>query len=155
MGFLGNKLCLGRWRSFFAYAAEEFVSIAFAAPAFHRIQFRIDFWKLDKAMTELAIYSEEELLQAVAYIRAGMTGNGSIFLTWLETDLWYMNTVNTFGARPEMSISLPAFGEREQKLQLRGIKDTVDLRMSQDAYELVLLSSELRYAHDSKGVILC
>ncbi len=96
---------------------------------------------------------DDELAAATEAIAKGMTGNGWITFTWLESELFYVNTTNQFGAQLEFSIDLPAYGSRQPQRALE-LSDLLEMRMTSEGYyELVLLTREQRYSsHSMRGI---
>jgi hypothetical protein len=117
-------------------------------PPFHRYQFRIGITNLADALVDAGIYSKDEIAQHASelYKTLGNTSTGYITFTWLEADLFYMNTTGFFSDHPEWTIYLEPFGERAKTLDnLRhGMPDGIELRRGGSGYELVLIKSEHR-----------
>jgi hypothetical protein len=86
-----------------------------------------------------------------------MTGRGWIIFTWLEPELFYINTTNHYSSSLEINIDLPAYGARESKPGME-LADMIEMRRTGEGYELVLLTREQRYCwpHTTrdKGLVL-
>jgi hypothetical protein len=129
---------------------------AFAKPAFRRYQFSIGI-NFATALKSAGLYSEE-LDEASKAIGNEMPGKGWIVFTWLEPELWYVNTSNLFSSPLELHIDLPAFGTRQPQRPPE-LSDSVEMRLAEGGgYELVLLTREQRYCWPEstrdKGVVL-
>ena len=115
---------------------------------FQRIQVRIGLTDLGQAFVDAGIYSEEEIRQSGGAIwhSLGPYSNGYITFTWLEQDLFFMNTASAFSESAELTISLRPFGRRAEELgnPLQKLPDCIELRGWEHAYELVLIKSEHR-----------
>jgi hypothetical protein len=124
-------------------AGEEFWKEAFAPRPFTRLQFRIRL-NVGEALQDAGLYGED-LSEAVGLISTGMEGRGWIVFTWLERELFYVNTTNHYSSTLEISIDLPAYGAREKKRTFE-LSDMIEMRMTDQGYEVVLLTREQLYS---------
>lgn len=110
---------------------------------FQRVQFRIGLTHFGQALIDAGIYSEEEIKQVSSALwdSLGKYSSGYITFTWLQQDLFFMNTSSIFSSVAELSIGLIPFGSRKTSW---GSPDSIELRDRGDAYELVLIKSENR-----------
>jgi hypothetical protein len=135
---------------------EDFWKTAFKPRPFTRLQFRIGISYIGLALRDAGLYGEE-LSEAVALVSSGMTGRGWIIFTWLEPELFYINTTNHYSSSLEINIDLPAYGARESKHGME-LADMIEMRRTGEGYELVLLTREQRYCwpHTTrdKGLVL-
>lgn len=137
------------------FADEQFKGAVFAPP-FVRFQFRFQLDYLGRAIKEAGIYEDDEFKEAMPAIFAGMAGHGSIVVTWLERELFYVNTTNHYSSTMETIIDLPSYGTRGQN-GILDLPDILEMRMAAEGYELVLLTREQRYASRrtrDKGIVL-
>lgn len=115
---------------------------------FQRVQFRIGLTHFSQALVDAGIYSEDELKRdsGVVWESLGSHSSGYITFTWLQPDLFFMNTASTFSEFAELTISLKPLGRRSEELgnPLRKLPDCIELRGREDAYELILIKSENR-----------
>jgi hypothetical protein len=115
---------------------------------FQRVQFRISLIHLGQALVDAGISSEDEIKQnnEALWDSLGPYSSGYITFTWLEQDLFFMNTGSVFSEFAELTISLKPFGRRADEIgnPLRHLPDCIELRSKGDAYELVLIKSENR-----------
>lgn len=154
-GFSWRQALIGGVALLIWQSADEMFKAAYAKPPFTRFQFRLGIEHLGRALVAAGLYGDE-LEAAAGAIYAGMTGKGWIIFTWLEPDLFYVNTTDRFSSTLEVSIDLPAFGARlpEREFQLA---DMIEMQSSAKGYELVLLSREQRYGRSGsgdKGIVL-
>jgi len=135
---------------------EDVWKAAFTARPFTRLQFRIGISNIGLALQEAGLYGDE-LSEAAGLISNGMTGRGWIIFTWLEPELFYVNTTNHYSSKLEISIDLPVYGEREAKHTFE-LPDMIEMRRTGEGYELVLLTREDRYCWPNttrdKGLVL-
>jgi len=86
-----------------------------------------------------------------------MTGRGWVTFTWLEPELFYINTTNYYTSSLEINIDLPAYGARESKHGTE-LTDMIEMRSTGEGYELGLLTREQRYCWPDttrdKGLVL-
>ena len=115
---------------------------------FQRVQFRIGLTNLGQALVDAGIYSEDEVKQDkdALWESLGAYSSGYITFTWLQQDLFFMNTASSFAEFAELTISLKPFGRRAEEIgnPHRRLPDCIELRGKGDAYELVLIKSENR-----------
>ena len=143
-GFSWRAVLLGGLAILIWQYGDEVWRAAFAKPAFTRIQFRFGLNFLANALQDAGIYLDE-LPEAAQALSDGLKGRGWIIFTWLEPELFYLDTENHFSSTLELSIDLASFGSRmpERVFQL---SDMVELRSTSDGYELALVTREQRYA---------
>lgn len=139
----------------FHYADEQFGRAFTDNRSFTRYQFAISITNLGAALQAAGLYTDE--LPAMPSIYAGMSGKGGIVFTWLESQLFFINTTNQFESHLEFFIDVPAHGSRNSERSLE-LSDTLEMRMTNEAYELVLLTREERYSWPEttrgKGLVL-
>ena len=115
---------------------------------FQRVQFRISLIHLGQALIDAGIFSDDEikLNNGALWDSLGPYSSGYITFTWLERDLFFMNTASVFSEFAELTISLKPFGRRADEIgnPLRHLPDCIELRSKEDGYELVLIKSENR-----------
>lgn len=115
---------------------------------FQRVQFRISLIHLGQALIDAGIFSDDEIKQnnGALWDSLGPYSSGYITFTWLEQDLFFMNTASVFSEFAELTISLKPFGRRADEIgnPLRHLPDCIELRSKEDGYELVLIKSENR-----------
>lgn len=143
--FSWRQVLIGGFALLICQFAEEQFKAAVLAPPFVRFQFRFDLHYLGRAIKEAGIYGDDEFKEAMPAIFAEMPGHGSIVVTWLERELFYVNTTNHYSSTMELSISLPSYGTRENKRTFE-LSDIIEMRMTGEGYELVLLTREQRYS---------
>jgi hypothetical protein len=135
---------------------EDVWKAAFTPRPFTRLQFRIGISHIGLALQEAGLYGDE-LSEAVGVIVKGMTGRGWIIFTWLEPELFYVNTTNQYSSKLEIDIDLPMYGAREPK-HSGELSDMIEMRSTVEGYELVLLTREERYSWPDmtrgKGLVL-
>jgi hypothetical protein len=139
----------------FHYADEQF-GVAFTNNRpFTRYQFAISVTNLGGALQAAGLYKDE--LPAMSSLYESMSGKGGMVFTWLESELFFINTTNQFESHLEFFIDVPAQGSRKSERGFE-LSDTLEMRMSTDAYELVLLTREDRYSWPDttrgKGLVL-
>ena len=85
---------------------------------FQRVQFRIGLNHFRQALIGAGIYSEDELEpdNGVVWESLGSHSSGYITFTWLQPDLFFMNTASTFSEFAELTISLKPLGRRAEEL---------------------------------------
>jgi hypothetical protein len=118
---------------------------------FQRVQFRIGLTHLGQALVDAGIYTEDEIKQnnGALWDSLGPYSSGYITFTWLEQDLFFMNTASVFSEFAELTISLKPLGRRaEQSGNRLQLSDCIELR-GKDGYELLLIKSESRCGWDS------
>ena len=129
-------------------AGSELLQRAKQKAKFQRVQFRIGLTHLGQALVDAGIYTEDEIKQnnGALWDSLGPYSSGYITFTWLEQDLFFMNTASVFSEFAELTISLKPFGRRADEIgnPLRHLPDCIELRGKGDAYELVLIKSENR-----------
>ncbi len=129
---------------------------AYTKPPFHRYQFRLGIGHIGLALRDADLYGEE-LSEAASLICSGMTGRGWVTFTWLEPELFYINTTNYYTSSLEINIDLPAYGARESKHGTE-LTDMIEMRSTGEGYELGLLTREQRYCWPDttrdKGLVL-
>jgi len=134
---------------------DYFWVVAFAARPFTRFQFRIGL-NIGQALHDAGLYGEE-LSEAVKLISNGMEGRSWITFTWLDPELFYINTTNQYSSTLEISIDLPAHGQRASKRTFE-LSDQIEMRTTTEGYELVLLTREQLYSWSQstrgKGLVL-
>jgi len=115
---------------------------------FQRVQFRIGLTHLGQALIDAGIYTEDEVKQDkdALWESLGAYSSGYITFTWLQQDLFFMNTASSFAEFAELTISLKPFGRRAVVVgsPSHQLPDCIELRGKGDAYELVLIKSENR-----------
>ena len=126
----------------FHYADEQFGAAFTNNRPFIRYQFAISVTNLGGALQAAGLYTDE--LPAMPSIYEGMSGKGGMVFTWLEPELFFINTTNQFESHLEFFIDVPADGSRKSERPLE-LSDTLEMRMTAEAYELVLLTREQRY----------
>jgi hypothetical protein len=129
---------------------------AFAPQPFTRYQFRIQISHLGLALKDAGLY-DGEIPEAVEHIYKGMSGHGSVIFTWLESELFFVNTTNHYSSRLEITMDLPAYRAREAAHRSQ-LADMIEMRRTNEGYELVLLTREQRYSDfgntRDKGLVL-
>jgi hypothetical protein len=129
-------------------AGSELLQRAKQKAKFQRVQFRIGLTHLGQALVDAGIYSEEEVKQDkdALWESLGAYSSGYITFTWLQQDLFFMNTASCFAELAELTISLKPFGRRALEVgkPSHRLPDCIELRGKGDAYELVLIKSENR-----------
>ena len=134
--------------------ADDQFKAAFTGRPFIKYQFQIALSNLAAALQAAGLYEDEP--EAIAAIYESMTGKGYITFTWLEPELFYVHTTDQFKTGLEFSIDLPPFGTR--KPERYELSDMLEMRMTGEGYELVLLTREQRYCWPEttrgKGVVL-
>ena len=140
---LGGALVVGIWN-----LGLELLRHDERKRRFQRIQFRIGLTHLGQALVDPGIYSEHEVKQnnGALWDSLGSYSSGYITFTWLQQDLFFMNTASVFSEFAALTISLKPFGKRAEEIgnPLRQLPDCIELRGRGDAYELVLIKSENR-----------
>jgi hypothetical protein len=156
-GFSWRQLLFGFVAIFLCSLGNELWSRAFSSQPFNRIQFRIELSHLGRAVEKAGIYPEGEIESTEYKISKEITGNGRIVFTWLEPSLFYINTTNFFCSTLSLNLSVPPFCERAEKLRSH-LPDLLEIRTSNDGYELVFLTSEQQYcwpeSTSDKGLVL-
>lgn len=92
---------------------NEFWKSARAERPFARFQFRIGL-NMSEALHDAELY-KDELSEAVGTVSKDMAGRSWIVFTWLEPELFYVNTTNQYSSTLEINIDLPAYGDRVSK----------------------------------------
>lgn len=145
------------WRSVIvAFAAislwgvgNSFWKAAFAPRAFIRFQFRIGL-NISQALHDAGLYGDE-LSEASAQISEGIAGHGWIVFTWLEPELFYINTTNLYSSRLDISIGLPSYGARV--IEGTFTSDQIEMRTTMEGYELVLQTREQLFSSEPRRSI--
>jgi hypothetical protein len=154
-GFSWRQVFLGGLAIFMWGLGAEIWKTAFATPGFTRIQFRIGL-EIGKALHDAGLYADE-LPQASSIISEKLIGNGWIIFTWLESELFFLNTINRYSSTLDFSIDLPMVGIRQPERRYE-LTDMIEMRSATDGYELVLLTREDRYCWPdstrNKGLVL-
>jgi hypothetical protein len=117
---------------------NNFWKTAFPTRAFIRFQFRIVL-NISQALHDAGLYGDE-LSEASALISEGLAGHGSIVFTWLEPELFYINTTNLYSSRLDIHFDLPAYGARANEPTFT--RDRIEMRYTMEGYELVLQTGE-------------
>jgi hypothetical protein len=131
---------------------EKLWGLAFRPPPFRRWQFRIALSDLASALKDAGLYDDDELEAAASLSYKEMLGRGFIIFTWMEPELFFINTTNLYSSHLEISIDLPGYRERAPTREFQ-LADMIELRLASSSYELVLLTREQRYSN-SKGLVL-
>lgn len=118
---------------------------------FQRVQFRIGLTHFGQALVDAGIYSEDEVKQNNDTLSEslGAYSSGYISFTWLEPNLFFMNTASHFAEFAEITIYLKPFGDRTLKIG-KSLPDCLELR-GKDEYELVLSKVEDRGPMGEEG----
>jgi hypothetical protein len=152
-GFTWRQVLVGWLVISICNAGSELLHVAEQKPKFQRIQFRIGLTDLGRALIDAGIYSEDEVKQNNSALleSLGPYSSGYITFTWLQQDLFFMNTASVFSEFAELTINLKPFGDRALEFgdPMRHLPDCIELRGRGDAYELVLTKSENRRGWDS------
>jgi hypothetical protein len=139
-------LALGIWSS-----GSELLRHDEKKRKFQRVRFRIGLTHLGQALVDAGIYSEDEVKQnnGALWESLGPYSSGYITFTWMEQDLFFMNTASIFSEFAELTINLKPFGRRAEQIGNRfQLPDSIELR-GKDEYELLLIKSESRCGWDS------
>ena len=120
--------------------AKAWLLLTERKPKFQRIQFRIGLTGFVQLLIDANILSEEEAARCVTeeglhtpiWESLGPYSSGFITFTWLEHDLFFMNTASIFSNRAELTISIRPFGSRALKVG-NGLPDCIELRPCVDA----------------------
>jgi hypothetical protein len=142
-GFTWRQVVFGMLAAFTWQIGEGVWKTTFPPAAFRRMQFRVELDYLELALQRAGLY-EAEQAQAASVLSDGIPGKGRITFTWLERELFFVNTTNHYSSRLEFSIDLPSFGTRAPKHGME-LSDMLELRGTMEGYELVLLTREQRY----------
>jgi len=114
-----------------------------AAKPFKRFQFRLGLDHFSHVLEAAGLYPGE-LTEVSSSICGGMDGKGWVVFTWLEPQLFFVNTTNLFTSKLEVEIDLPAMGSRMPRRKSQ-LSDVIEMRRTSDGYELVFLTREQRY----------
>lgn len=124
---------------------------------FRRYQFRIGLSDLvQMAVDNGLIDPDEARLHGTSMYKAlGKFEGGWITFTWLEPNLFYMHTVNTFSSHPELKIILKPYRELQPVIGIEGpaFGDSIEIEVSQDGYSLVFNAASA-YESDAQKIRL-
>jgi len=118
---------------------------------FQRVHFRIGLTHFGQALIDAGIYSEDDVKQNNRALSEslGAYSSGYLTFTWLQQDLFFMNTASHFAEFAEITIYLKPFGDRAEKIG-KWLPDCLALR-GMDEYELVLSRVEDRGPMGEEG----
>ncbi|RZU35448.1 hypothetical protein [Edaphobacter modestus] len=154
-GFSWRAVIVTGGAFFLAGVGHEFWKSAHAPQPFARFQFRIGM-NIGEALHDAGLYNDA-LSEAAGLISKDMPGRGWIVFTWLEPELFYVNTTNHYSSTLEINIDLPAYGDRVSKRTFE-LSDQIEMRTTTEGYELALLTREQLYSlHGStrgKGLVM-
>lgn len=109
------------WQIFIAgvaYCLLDFYPSSERARKFHRMEFTISLTRLGQALIDAGVYTDDEVEQnnAALWASLGEYSRGRITFTWLQRDLFFMNTRGVFLDRPSLTIHLKSFGTPAEQM---------------------------------------
>jgi hypothetical protein len=150
-GFTWRQVLVGCVAGVLWHEGSKLLLRAQSKPKFRRIQFRIGLTHFPQALVNADLYTEDEVRQndSALWNALGRYSSGYINFTWLQQDLFFMNTASFFSVTAELTLGLKAFGARASKIRGQ-LPDCLELRDDDTGYELVLIRSENRGRSDDE-----
>jgi len=150
-GFTWRQVLIGVVAFAVWHSGAELLRHSEKTRKFQRVQFRIGLAHFGQALVDAGIYSEDEVKQnsSALWESLGAYSSGYITFTWLQPDLFFMNTSSQFAEFAETTIYLKPFGDRALKIG-KSLPDSLELR-GKDEYELVLSKVEDRGPMGEEG----
>ncbi len=150
-GFTWRQVLVGMLAFAVWHSGAKLLRYSEKTRKFQRVQFRIGLTHFGQALVDAGIYSEDEVKQNNGALSEslGAYSSGYITFTWLQPDLFFMNTAGHFAEFAEITVYLKPFGDRALKIG-KSLPDCLELR-GKDEYELVLSKVEDRGPMGEEG----